>query len=579
QRLTIILALLAGVTGALVWRRADVQSAASPTAATQPPEAAAPQAPAPVFVDATTAAGLDFVHECGAAGKYEIPEEMGAGGAFIDYDNDGDLDIYLVQSGALGTDNATHRNRLYRNDGAGRFTDVSDGSGADVPGYGMGCAAVDYDNDGDIDLYVTRIGPNVLLRNDGDGTFSDATATAGVGDPGFSTAAAFLDYDRDGRLDLYVSNYVQCPSAREQPCWDSAGHPDYCNPIVYGPAADRLYRNTGDGRFEDVTSAALVGQTAGNGLGLLCSDFNGDGWIDIYVANDQTPAMLWINQGDGRFAEEAGTSGCAYNADGRAIAGMGTAAEDLDGDGTFDLVVTNIHSQPHLCLLNRGGFFEDAGHALGFGGWGVPYTAFGLALFDQDHDGVLDGFFANGAVNRLNEPYRAGHRYAEPNQFVRRDARGRFYDASAEAALAAASIEMSRGVIAGDYDNDGDLDLLVTNNRGPARLLRNECAAARAWIMLDVVGRHGGRHAINARLELHTAGRTQVREVRPHSSYLSSHDPRVHVGLGDATEVERLVVRWPGGDEQAWEHLPVNRLYVIEFGKPPRAVLRSGAGS
>jgi len=568
RALTPILAIAAIVILALVaWRALGRAPETNPRPiASESPTAV--QHARGVFTDVAADLGLDFTHVCGADGRFRLPEEMGPGGAFFDYDNDNDLDIYLVQGGPLtGTDDSD-RNRLFRNDGH-TFTDVSAGSGADITGYGLGCAAADYDHDGHIDLYVTRLGPNVLLKNNGDGTFTDVTANAGVDDPAFGAGAAFFDYDRDGWLDLYVANYVDWSPQIERACFDPAGRRDYCNPMDYDrPSVDRLYRNLGNGAFADVTEQSGIAAARGNGLGVLCCDFDGDGWIDIYVANDQTPAFLWHNNGNGSFQETAALKGCAFNGDGIAIAGMGVDAQDLDNDADFDLVITNIHDQPHLCLRNDGGMFEDVTHALGFAGWGVPYTAFGVALFDQDNDGRLDCLIANGAVNRLVEPRRTGHEYAEPNQFIRRDATGRFYDASAELGDADNPIEMSRAVITGDYDNDGDIDLLVTNNRGPARLLRNDAPPDNAWTSLELRLKTG-RHAHNARAVLHAEGQTHVREVRTHAGYLGSNDPRIHVGLADATQIDKLQIIWPDGTREHWDNLSVRQHLRLTQGKSP----------
>lgn len=497
----------------------------------------------------------------------------------FDYDGDGDLDIYLVQGGLVEGDNNASRNRLFRNDGSGHFEDVSDGSGADLPGYGMGCAAADFDNDGDVDLYVTRLGANALLLNNGDGTFRDVTVAAGVGDPGFGTAAAFVDFDRDGFLDLYLVNYVEWSSAIATQCYDRSGAEDYCSPTQFPPAQDRLYRNTGrfgagggETWFEDVSVAAGIAQVRGNGLAVACTDFDGDGWVDIYVANDQTPAFLWINKRDGTFREDAALAGCAFSGDGMAIAGMGVAVEDLDGDGDFDLMVTNIRAQTHLLLQNDGGLFEDVSYARGLGSWSVPYTGFGIALFDQDHDGELDGFVANGAVNRWIEPLRSGHPFVEPNHFFRHGADGRFLDCTAEAGLPPAKLEMSRGVIVGDYDNDGDIDVLITNNRGPVQLLRNENGSTHAWTMLDLLPATGSRHAINAIATVEAGGRTYLREVRPHVGYLGSNDPRLHVGLGSASGIDRLTVRWADGTSETWSNLPVNRHLRVRQGHDPETI-------
>ncbi len=568
--LTSVLACLACLTLAGVsWRVLTHYQTASPDVA---PGKSVDSSP-PLFKDVSKEANVRFTHVTGGKGAYWIPEEMGPGGAFFDYDNDGDLDIYLVQGGEIARaagptgsagDNAQYRNRLLRNDGSGRFDDVSEGSGADLPGYGMGCAAADYDNDGDVDLYVTRLGPDALLRNNGDGTFTDVTQAAGIDNAGFGTCVSFVDYDRDGHLDIYVANYIDWSPHREHVCYDLNGARDFCNPLEYeAPAADKLFHNLGNGQFEDASKRSNVASKVGHSLGVLCSDFDGDGWVDVFVASDQTPGILWLNQKDGTFAEDGALRGCAFNADGMAISGMGVAAEDLDLDGDYDLIVTNIQNQPHLCLRNDGGLFEDVSHAWGFGGWGVPYTAFGIAVFDQDNDASLDAFIGNGAVNRLRTPYLEGHLFAEPNQFIRRNRSGRFIDASAEAGPALLHPGVTRGTIQGDYDNDGDIDILVTNNGGEAQLLRNENATGHAWTLLDLIPEGGPRHAINARLELEAGGRIFRREVRPHVGYLGSNDPRIHVGLKDAKVIGRLTVTWPNGDAEEWRDLPVNRVLQI----------------
>lgn len=524
-----------------------------------------------IFVDVTAIAGLDFQHEADARGDYRFPEEMGAGGAFLDYDSDGDMDIYLVQGGSIDPESSAPRNRMYRNEGNGQFVDVSRETGTDISGYGMGVAAADYDNDGDVDLFVTRVGSNVLLQNDGSGSFTDVTEHAGVGDEGFGASATFFDLDGDGLLDLYVTNYVDWSTAREMHCFDTAGARDYCSPVDYkAPSADRLYRNLGGGAFEDISISSGVASKRGNGLGVVASDFDGDGWVDLYVANDQTSAFLWMNQHDGTLVDEAALRGCAFNIDGMAIAGMGVAVEDLDGDQgedgdlDMDIFVTNIFNEVHLALRNDGGRFEDVSYVWGLGVWGVPYTGFGIALFDQDHDGSLDGIVVNGAVIRRLEALRPGHPYAEPNQFIRRDASGRFFDATAEVGLALTQPEMSRAAIIGDYDNDGDVDVLITNNRGPVQLLRNDNDNDNAWVMLILPTAINGRTTFHTRVVVETAGRRQVREFRPQSGYLSSNDPRLHFGLGAATTIDRIVITLPGGKRWTLEHLPVNTLLTFD---------------
>ncbi|MEK6676104.1 MAG: CRTAC1 family protein [Planctomycetota bacterium] len=521
----------------------------------------------PLFFDATMESGIDFVHVLGERRALQLPEQIGSGGAFFDYDNDGDLDLYLIQSGHLSREDPSIHNQLFRNQGDGKFVDVSKGSGADIGGYGMGCAAADFDSDGDVDLLVTRLGSCAVLSNQGNATFQDVTASCGIQMDGFPTSAAFLDYDRDGLLDCYVTRYVDWSAAKGDTCYAPSGAKDYCGPASYhAPSTDKLYHNLGQGRFEDVSTKTGIDTVKGNGLGVLATDFNGDDWVDIYVANDQTPAFLWVNQHDGTFRDKATLSGAAFSADGLAIAGMGTASEDLDDDGDYDLVVTNIRNQPHLCLRNDGGSFQDVSHALGFASWSHPFTGFGITLFDQDHDGRLDGFVANGAVNMWGSPYRKGNPYAEPNQFVRRNEKGRFYDASAEAGPSVSFADVSRATIAGDYDNDGDVDLVITNNGGPVQLLRNENRSGGSWSMLDMIPAGGCRNAINARVEWLANGKTFRREVRPHVGFLSSHDPRVHAGLGIAKSIDQLKVQWPKGERETWTNLSINKLLTIKQG-------------
>jgi len=434
-----------------------------------------------------------------------------------------------------------------------------------VAGLGMGASAADYDADGDVDLYVTRVGPNVVLRNNGDGSFTDVTADVGADDSSFGVSATFLDYDRDGHLDLYVANYVDWAANREGSCFDKRGLRDYCSPVVYGaPAVDRLYRGGPQGSFVDVSNQTGISQSVGNGLGVLSTDFNGDGWVDLFVANDQTPGFLWLNQRDGTLLEDAALSGCAFNADGMAIAGMGVVAQDLDDDHDFDLVITNITTQPHLGLRNEGTHFVDTTHLWGLAGWGVPRTAFGIGLFDQDLDGELDGLVVNGAVNRLSEPYAHGYDYEERNQFIRRDADGRFFDATAEAPMALADLAMSRALLLGDFDGDGDQDAVVANNRSAARVLRNENRTGHSWLVLDLVGIGGRRDTFNSRVLVEAAGRTFLREVRSAEGFLGSNDPRLFLGLGTAERVDRVEIHWVDGALQVLENLPVNRVLRIQ---------------
>ena len=525
-----------------------------------------PTAGPPLFTDVAPDAGIRFVHDNDARGEFRLPEEMGPGAAFVDIDGDGDLDIFVTGGGSIVGDGSRQTCRLYRNDD-GRFTDITEVSGAGVPGPAYGVACADFDDDGDVDIFVTRLGPDVLLRNDGPPAaprFVDIAAEAGVADRGFGTGAVFFDYDRDGRLDLYVARYLNWSEAGEIVCYTILGVRDYCNPISYeAPSRDRLYRNLGDGRFENVSGSAGITGEVGNGLGVLASDFDDDGWIDLYVANDQTPGFLWRNRGDGTFENVAALVGCAYDDRGVAIAGMGVAAEDLDGDGDMDLLVTNIHHQTHLVLRNDHGLFEDASLAMGLGRWSIPATSFGVAVFDQDNDGRLDAFFANGEVNVDNALPIGENPYAQPDHFARL-INGVFVNATDGSGVAFGDV--GRAVARGDYDNDGDQDLLVTNNGGPVRLLRNNNDSGNAWLVVETRTGPGGRAAIGARVTVTAAGITRSTDIRPQQSYLSSGDPRAHFGLGRAATVERIEVLWPDGSRSVLTGVRVNQLVVIEQG-------------
>jgi hypothetical protein len=524
-----------------------------------PAMAAAPTGAMPLFADVAADLGIRFVHDNAARGEFRLPEEMGPGAAFVDIDGDGDLDVFVAGGGGLTGDGPRQSCRLYRNDGD-RFTDITDASGAGIAGPAYGVACADYDDDGDVDILVTRLGPDALLRNDGPPEaprFVDIAREAGVDDPGFGASAAFFDYDGDGLLDLYLARYVNWSASRETACYTILGIRDYCNPVSYNaPSTDRLYRNLGNGRFEDVSDGAGISARTGNGLGVAACDFDDDGWMDLYVANDQTPAFLWHNRGDGTFEEVAALVGCAYDQRGMAIAGMGVAAADLDDDGDVDLLVTNIHHQTHLVLTNDRGSFDDRSLAMGLGRWSIPATTFGVAVFDQDLDGALDAFFANGDVNVDNAMRVGENPYAQPDHFARL-IDGALVNATAGSGVAFGDV--GRGVACGDYDNDGDLDLLVTNNGGPLRLLRNDNDSGHSWLMVQTHTGAGGRAAIGARVTVTADDRVHTRWIRPHQSYLCSSDPRAHFGLGTASRVQRIEVRWPDGSKTVRTDVPVNQ--------------------
>jgi hypothetical protein len=540
-------------------------------------------ADSPLFVESAADTGLTFTHSNGATGRYYMPELMGAGVALLDYDNDGDLDVFLVQGAALdpgapGPDAQT--SRLFRNDLTARkdgrprlhFTDVTAQAGVGLHAYGMGTAVGDYDNDGDMDLFVTAFGPDTLFRNNGDGTFTDVTAAAGVSDSLWSTSAVFLDYDRDGDLDLFVANYLDFTVAGNKYCTDATGARDYCGPLAYRPAPDRLYQNDGNGHFTNTTESAGIAKADGAGLGVAVGDYNGDGWLDLYVANDATPNQLWINHHDGTFVDEGLLSGAALNAAGNPEGSMGIASGDPDGDGDEDLFVTNIAGETFVLYRNDGrGNFDDARVASGIGALTGALTGFGTGWCDYDNDGWLDLFAANGAVNTIGAQRGQPSPFRMKNLLLRNLGNGRFEDATAQAGPALAVAEIGRAAAFGDIDNDGDTDIVVTNNNGPARLLLNS-AGGTHWLQVGVRQRAGNRFGFGARIGLERFdGVTSWRRVGTGGSYLASSDPRVHFGLS-ATTPKAVVVELPDGGRQ--RVAPVERDRLLTVGDQPSSYRR-----
>ncbi len=536
--------------------------------------------------------GLDFVHFNGMAGELTIAEVMGSGVAVLDYDSDGDLDVYLVQGALLG-DTALEAtrlpppetmrpltDRLYRNQlketGELRFTDVTEESGISATGYGMGVATGDVDNDGWIDLYVTNLGANQLWRNRGAGpdgrvTFEDVTAASGAGDPRWSMSAVFTDLDRDGWLDLYVANYVDFTIAGNKQCKSLTGAPDYCGPISYRPQADQLLRGTGGGKFEDW--GAGVSGAPGSGLGVVSGDFDGDGRGDLYVANDGMPNRMWLQDAGGAFRDEALHRGNALSLEGMAEAGMGVVAGDVDADGDEDLLVTHLTLETNTLYLNDGtGFFDDATVAAGLGQASFTYTGFGVAFLDFDNDGWLDLMAVNGAVKLVPELVARRDPYPVhmPNLLFRNRGpaeRGlRLEDVSGVAGDDFQRSEVSRGLATGDLDNDGDIDVVVANNSGPARLLINQAAGERHWLGLRLVIGESQRDALGARVGLERDGSpTLWRRVRTGGSYLSASDPRLLFGLGTSPDVGGVVVEWPSGRRERFE-VEVDRYTTLREG-------------
>jgi len=540
----------------------------------------------PLFREVAAEVGLKFDHFAGTTGQYYMPEIMGAGVALFDYDNDGDLDVYLVQGTMLDPTQDPRRarfspppgwkpgNRLFRNllseTGKLRFVDVTEKAGIGHVGYGMGVAVGDYDNDGFQDLYVTNFGHNVLYHNNGDGTFTDVTVQAGVDDPRWSTSAAWVDYDRDGRLDLFVANYLDFTVKGNKQCYASTGERDYCTPKMYQPVPARLFHNRGDGTFEDVTEAAGIGASIGPGLGVVCADFNSDGWPDIYVANDGAAAHLWINQQNGTFKERGLSSGTAYNAEGAPQAGMGVAAGDFDGDGDDDIFKTNLTNEGCNLYVNDGhGNFNDESAEFGLIQPTFPYTGFGTEWFDYDNDGHLDLFIANGAVNRIESLRGSPYPFNQNNQLFRNESGGRkFREMTGVAGPALALSEVSRGAAFGDINNDGAIDIVVANNNGPVRLLLNQTRSLNRnhWLLVRLEAAGGNRFAIGARVEVRLRGRNLLRRAHTDGSYLSASDIRVHFGLGEDTKIEKLIANWPDGRCEEWDRLEVDRMVTIRQG-------------
>jgi hypothetical protein len=548
------------------------------TARNEPPDAA------PWFKDVTDEVGLDFVHDPGPVGEYFMPQIMGSGAAFLDFDNDGLLDIYLIQNG--GPDSGS-TNRLYRQTAEGRFIDVSKGSGLDVAGYGMGVAVGDVNNDGWVDVVVTEYGRTRLFLNQGNGTFREITAEAGLDNPLWGTSVSFVDFDRDGWLDLVVVNYLDYDPAHA--CKNTSGRRDYCHPRQFPPQVTRLYRNVSQAdpkkvRFEDVTLPSGIGRLPGPGLGVICADFDGDGWPDIFVANDSEANRLWINQKNGTFADEAMSRGIAYNAMGQAEAGMGVALGDVDGDGLFDLFVTHLTEETHtLWLQGPRGHFRDQTAFAGLASARWRGTGFGTLMGDFNHDGALDIAVANGRVVRKSstaEPTRDQFwsAYAERNQLFTNDGTGKFRDVSPANHEFCGGSAVSRGLACGDFDGDGALDLLVTAVGGRACLYRNIAPNRGHWLMVRTYDPALRRDAYGAKIRVEAAGQRWVRHVNAGYSYLCSNDPRAHFGLGQAAAIDRILVWWPDGGIESFRGPAVDQAITLRKGEGTPAGPQGGAG-
>lgn len=526
-------------------------------------------APSTIFVSYV---GLQFVHDPGVDGSYFMPESLGSGTAFLDYDNDGDLDILLINSGSHGKaqPKTTSTNKLFRQDPGLRFIDVTKESGLGGTGYSMGVAAGDIDNDGDVDAYITNFGSDELYRNNGNGTFTNITGDAGINNPDWGSSVTFLDYDGDGFLDIYVANYVVYdPSVQ---CTDRAGRPDYCGPDGFRGSPDVLYHNNGNNTFSDVSQKSGIASVAGKGLGVVATDFNNDHYTDIYVANDGEPNFLWMNQRNGTFKNEALALGAAVNALGLPEAGMGIAIGDVDSDLDLDLYLTHLRGETNTFFRNSGklGFQDDT--AVSHLGGSRNLTGFGTGFFDFDQDGDLDVFVANGRVTRgpllisTNNPAYWDY-YAEPNLLYENDGHGKFSDVGNRCGPLCSSIRNSRGTAFGDIDNDGDIDLLVANEGGPAELFKNVSSNNNHWLVIRAIDPKLKRDALDARITVVTSDKKIERVVNPYYSYLSSNDPRVHFGLGLSKKVDSIQILWPDGTSENFGGTTADRFLTLEKGK------------
>ena len=521
------------------------------------------------FLDVTATTGIEFKHQRGASDKKHLVETMGSGCAFLDYDSDGLLDVLLINGGTTPDSLVSERTRthaLYRNMGNVKFKDVTAQAGIVSNGnYGQGVAVGDYDNDGHPDVYITNFGPDILYHNNGDGTFTDVTERAGVSDAALGSSAAFFDFDNDGFLDLYVANYLNYRYEANPVCTEKNIR-SYCHPRYFSGIAPKLYRNLGDGRFQDVSEKSGVARLEGKSLGVIAADFDGDGWMDIYVANDTTRNFLLKNNGNGTFADVTLMSGTGYNSEGVAEAGMGVDASDYDGDGLLDLVVTNYDLETNALYRNEGEWhFSDQRWPAGLAKADHRFLGFGTGFFDSDNDGDRDLFIVNGHVLDNVELIREGFTYPQPNQLL--ENRGGVFSENTEfLRYSSLSPKVGRGAAFGDVDNDGDLDLLVSNSGQGPTLLINQMGQKKNWILLKLVGTKSNRDAVGAKIVITTENSRQTDQITGGGSYLSASDLRAHFGLGNAESIKTLTIRWPSGTEDKFQDLKANQVLSIREG-------------
>ncbi|MEE2888564.1 MAG: CRTAC1 family protein [Planctomycetota bacterium] len=521
------------------------------------------------FRDITAQSGIAFTHTVDLTGQFRLPEIMGAGCAVFDANGDDRLDIYFTNAGRCGGQGAA--NRLYLQNPDATFHDATTTSGLGDPGFGMGVAIGDIDNDGDLDVYVGNFGADALYRNEGKGTFTNITQPAGIVATPWTSSVSFLDYDADGWLDIFVVHYVADDLTRY--CTNRQSRRDFCGPTIFEGVPDRIYRNRGDGTFEDRSEASGIASVASNGLGILVEDFNDDAWPDVFIANDGEANHLWMNQQDGSFRETALSIGVAVNAHGTAEASMGVAAGDVDADGDLDLFMTHLLTESNTLYLGSNGSFEDGSARSGLATCSIMFTGFGTALIDIELDGDLDLLVANGRVQQgtansgasLKAPW---NKYAETNQLFFGDGRGRFVDASDRESVFCHPAEVSRGLAFGDLDADGDLDVVLANCAGPARIYENIAKRQGHWLRIRAVDPKLRRDVYGAVVWVHAGGKIHRRTIGPSNSYLSCSPAAAHFGLGSSDRTSRIEVRWPGGGTETFEGGPTDRTLILERGKP-----------
>jgi hypothetical protein len=545
----------------------EVANQPSPSPSPTPPRPSGPIE----FTDVSAQAGIHFKHNSGAFGKKYLPETLGNGCAFLDFDNDGWQDILIVNSTAW-PERKTPRTflALYHNNQDGTFTDVTRQAGLAVEMYGIGVAAADYDNDGNEDIYITCVGPNHLFRNLGNGKFADVTTKTGVGDPGFSTSAAWFDYDNDGRLDLFVANYVEWSVEKDQLCSLDGKNKSYCTPQTYKGQSPTLYHNRGNGTFENVTQRAGLNDPTCKSLGVALLDYNGDGWLDLFVANDTEPNKLYKNNGNGTFTDEAVTAGVAFSEAGTARAGMGVDAGDYDGSGRQGIVIGNFTNESMALYSNDGtGLFTDEAPKSGIGKMSAQSLTFAVFFFDYDLDGMLDIFAANGHVSDDISVVQPNVKYAQPPHLFRNKGKKKFEEMTGKLGRALQRAIVGRGAAYGDFDNDGDLDLLITSNNGPARLLRNENANQNDLLRVKTVGTRANRDGIGAKVTLKTAKGKLFNMVKTGSSYCSQSELPLVFGLGAPEEgrTVSLEIVWPGGQKDTIADIKPNQSITVQEGK------------